>query len=266
MANKKMKVEKVTKAYMKGDLFDRSTIPAALKFFIGTCIMCVLFLIACIMMSLDNKLLNITLNLSVAICVYLFFSHYGMSAGADAVNHGEIMLSRAEKGRPVAAWEKSLCFHPLKGLVVGLIGSIPLFLLSLIFACITKRQMTGLGSLPSWVGGFENRPEVGNALAYYHDTVSMDLESILRMLIRTSVMPYVNMIGADNKDGLLMLERISPVLNLLPAVFYGLGYMNGVSIRTAVHTNIALGKKKQKKKQARERRVRQQNRGPEQLN
>jgi len=266
MANKQNKVEKVTKAYMKGDIFDRTTLPSAFKVFIGTGVMCVLFLIACIMMSLDNQVLNVALNLSVAVCVYLLFFHYGMTSGTDDVNHGEIMLSREEKGRPVADWERSMCFHPLKGMAVGLIGSVPLVLISVIFALIAQRQMTGLGSLPSWVSGLESRPEIGGALAYYHDAVPMDLEAILRMIIRMSVMPYVNIIGSANKDGLLTLERLSPLLNILPAIFYGIGYMNGVRMRTAVHTNIALGKKKLKKKQAKERRIRRQNRGPEQLN
>ena len=68
-----------------------------------------------------------------------------------------------------------------------------------------------------------------------------------------------------DKDAMLILERVCTLINLLPAVVYGLGYMSGVNARSAVHTNIALGKKKAKRKQAKERRARQ-NRGPAQLN
>ena len=88
----------------------------------------------------------------------------------------------------------------------------------------------------------------------------------MRLIVRMMVMPFVNIIGADNKDAILLLERVSPLINLLPVLAYGLGYVNGVGVRTSVHTNIALGKKKAKRKQAKERRARRQAKGPEQLN
>ncbi len=266
-AKKKQKIEKVSKPYLKGDMIDRTTVPGALKFFGGTVIMAVLFLIIGVMMNWEAAWINIGANVLILLGVYLFFQQMGMTSGADAVNQGEIMYSRQEKGRPVADWERSMCFHPLKGLVAALIGSIPLVLCSVVLACIAQRQMTSLGALPSWISGMESREEIGAALAYYHEAGSMSLEAMLRLVIRMSTMPFVNMVGAENKDGMLLLERISPLLNLLPALAYGIGYMGGVSVRTSVHTNIALGKKKAKRKQAKERRARRQTRrGPEQLN
>lgn len=266
-AKKKQKIEKVTKPYLKGDLIDRTTLPGALKFFGGMVAMAVIFLIAGVMMSFDTPWISIAVNTMLVLAAYLFFHQIGTSSGADAVNQGEIMYARQEKDRPVADWERSMCYHPLKGLVTALAGSIPVVLCSLVLALIAQRQMTTLGTLPNWVGGIEGREEIGAALAYYHEAGSMSLESALRLVIRMTTMPFVNMIGAGNKDGMLLLERISPVLNLLPAIAYGIGYMGGVSVRTNVHTNIALGKKKAKRKQAKERRARRQTRrGPEQLN
>lgn len=267
-AKKKQKIQKVTKPYMKGDIIDRTTLPGALKFFAGTVVMALLFLILGVMLNWDTPWINVSVNLLIVLAVYLFFHQIGMGAGADAVNQGEIMYSRQEKGRPVAEWERSMCYHPLKGLASALIGSIPLFVCSLVLAFIAQRQVANLGALPSWVSGIEGREEIGAALAYYHEAGSMSLESILRLIIRMSTMPFVNMVGANSKDGMLILERVSPLLNLLPACAYGIGYMGGVGVRTSVHTNIALGKKKAKRKQAKERRARRQQtrRGPEQLN
>lgn len=265
MNAKKQKIEKVSKPYLKGDIVDRTTLPGALKFFLGTLVMAVAFLIICVVLNFDAQWLNVVANLGIAMGVYLFFAQYGINAGADAVNQGEIMYGRQEKGRPVADWERSMCYHPLKGFVSALIGAIPLLLCAIVLACITKRQMTNLGALPSWLGSIESRPEIGNALAYYHEGGSMTLQATLRLIIRMTTMPYVNMIGAANKDAMLMLERISPLILLLPVLAYGFGYMNGVRVRANVHTNIALGKKKAKRKQAKERRARMQ-RGPEQLN
>ena len=268
MKKKAQKIEKVKKPYIKGDIFDRTTLPGALKFFGGTVVMAVLFLIVGVMMTWDTQWLSIVINTLIVLAAYLLFHQIGTSAGADAVNQGEIMYAREEKGRPVAAWERSMCYHPLKGFLSALIGSIPLVLCSLVLALIAQRQMSNLGTLPSWLSGIEGREEIGLALAYYHETGSMTLESVLRLIVRMTTMPFVNMIGAGDKDGMLLLERISPLLNLLPAVAYGIGYMGGVSVRTSIHTNIALGKKKAKRKQAKERRARRQqtHRGPEQLN
>lgn len=268
MNAKKQKIQKVTKPYMKGSVYDRTTLPGALKFFGGTVVLCVVFLILGVMMNLEAQWLNALINIAILLATFIFFQQIGMGSGADAVSQGEIMFAREEKGRPVADWERSLCFHPLKGLLSALIGSMPLFLCSLVLALIAQRQMTTLGSLPSWLSGVESREEIGAALTYYHETGSMSLESVLRLIVRMSTMPYVNLVGAANKDGMLLLERISPILNLLPALAYGLGYIGGVNVRANVHTNIALGKKKAKRKQARERRARQQqvHRGPEQLN
>ena len=266
MDKKKLKIDKVSKPYLKGDMYDRTTLPSALKFFTGTIVLAIVFLIFCVMLSFDQDWLNIIINLTVALGVYLFVYQFGQTAGADAVNQGEIMYARQEKGRPVAEWERSMCYHPFKGFLSALIGSLPIILCAIVLACIAKRQMTNLGTLPAWISGIEGRTEIGNALAIYHEKGSMTLEAILRLIVRMTIMPYVNLVGASNKDAMLTLERVSPLLNLLPALAYGMGYMGGVNVRSAVHTNIALGKKKAKRKQAKERRARRQSRGPEQLN
>lgn len=266
--DKKQKIQKVTKPYTKGDMVDRTTLPGAVKFFFGMVVMAVLFLIGGVMMTFGQQWINILVNTVLLLAAYLFFHQMGMSAGAEAVNQGEIMYARQAKGRPVAEWERSMCYHPVKGLISALIGSVPFVLCAAVLALIAQRQTTNLGTLPSWVGGFEGREEIGGALAYYHETGSMSLEGTLRLIIRMATMPCVNMIGAANKDALLVLERVSPILMIVPALCYGVGYMGGVSVRSNVHTNIALGKKKAKRKQAKERRARraQTHRGPEQLN
>lgn len=264
---KKQKIEKVTKPYMKGAPTDRTTLTGALKFFFAMVAMTIAFLLIGVMMNWDNHALSLLFNGAIILGVWVIFHQTGANAGADAVNQGEIMLARQEKGRPVADWEARLCYHPLKGMISALLGAAPLVLISLVLACIAQRQVSNLGALPSWLGSIEGRPEIGAPLAYYHDAGTLSLEGLLRLIVRMSTMPYVNMMGAADKDAMLLLERLSPVLNVIPAIAYGLGYMSGTSIRSAVHTNIALGKKKAKRRQAKERRQRQQiRRGPEQLN
>ncbi|MBQ7849165.1 MAG: hypothetical protein IJ343_05530 [Clostridia bacterium] len=267
MQNKKQKIEKVSKPFIRGKIVDRTLPGGALKFFAFTALMMFVYFMSIIVASMDSQLLNVLINGAILLTTWLIFWQSGMASGADAVTQGEIMYQRREKGRPVADWEADLCYHPLKGLIIALVGSIPLLLASLILACIAQRQMTTLGVLPSWMSTFETRQEIGGALAYYHVDAKLTLESVLRIVIHVATMPYVSLLGAENKDMMLLLERISPIVNLLPAVMYGAGYAMGTQERVAVHSNIALGKKKARKKQAKERKARQQTRrGPEQLN
>lgn len=270
MDKKHKKIEKVSKPYLKGSMVDKTLPGGAVKFFFFTVLMLFAYVMIAVVMSWDNVIVNLLINGMLLFATWLIIWSSGMNSGADAVNQGEIMLQRQEKGRPVAAWEKAMCYHPLKGLIIALVGSLPLLLCSVGLACLAQRQMTPLGALPSWTAALENRQEIAGALAVYHQDGSITLEAVLRLIVRMSIMPWVNIVGAENKDGMLILERISPLLNLIPAIVSGVGYMMGTQARTAVHTNIALGKKKAKKKQAKERRARRQKqatrRGPEQLN
>ena len=266
-AKKKHKPTKVTKPYMKGAMTDNRVAGSALKLFLGTLAMMVAYVMVGVMMSWDSKVLSIVVNSIILLSAWMIFHQTGASAGADAVNQGEIMYARQEKGRPVEEWERRQCFHPFKGFLVGLLGCLPLVICSVLLAVTAQRQMSSLGTLPAWLTPFEARPEIGGALAYYHETGSMTLEAAMRFVVRMSVMPWVNMVGAKDKDAMLILERVTPLLNLIPGLVYGLGYMSGVEIRSTVHTSIAEGKRKARRKQKKEQRRRQQTRrGPEQLN
>lgn len=267
---KNNKVQRVTKPFMRGKMIDRTLPGGAVKFFAFTVVMIFVYFMSMIVSSLDSTLLNIVINVAIMGTTWLIFWQSGLTTGADAVNQGEIMLSRQEKGRPVAAWEAEQCYHPLKGFIIALVGSIPLLICAVILACVAERQMTTLGVLPTWVSAFETRPEIGDALSYYHQEASFTLEAAMRIVVHIAVMPILSIVGADNWDAVLVLERVSPLLCLIPAVVYGIGYAMGTMERAAVHTNVALGKQNLRKKQARERRQRQRQnqarRGPEQLN
>ena len=73
MNAKKQKVEKVTKPYLTGDIVDRTTLGGALKFFIGTVVMCIAYLILCVVMSFDASWLNIVINLGIVGGVLMIF-------------------------------------------------------------------------------------------------------------------------------------------------------------------------------------------------
>ena len=265
---KQEKIGKISKPYMRGTLVDRGLAGGALKFFGSMLLMIFVYFMSMIVSSVESHFLVVVINVAILGTTWLIFWQSGMASGTDAVSQGEIMYQRQEKGRPVADWERKLCYHPLKGYFVALLGALPLILCCAVFACIAQREMTTLGVLPKWVGAFEGRPEIGGGLSYYHQEAKLTLEAALRIGVRVAVMPWISIVGTDNKDLLLLVERLSPVLMLIPVVVYGTGYMLGTSVRAAVHGNIAQGKKRLAKKQAKERRARRQTekRGTEQLN
>ena len=93
----------------------------------------------------------------------------------------------------------------------------------------------------------------------------MSLESILRLIVRTMIMPLVSIVGTESSANLLTLEHLAPLAVLMPALFYGVGYTQGVNARAQVHSSIAAANKKhrkQEKKKQQQRRVQE----PKQLN
>ena len=175
------------------------------------------------------------------------------------------MLQRQEAGREVNPEDRRSCYHPLKGYIIGLLGSVPCVICCLLLAATAQRVVSGIGALPSWLSSLQRREEIGGALAFYSQTSPMQLEDMMRVVVRMCIMPFVNMVGAANADGLLTLERLSALPMLLPALFYGVGYQQGVRVRIQVHTDIATGKRKRARKAKKQQRARAA-KGPEQLN
>lgn len=265
---KKKKTAKAARPlqYVKGTPVDGRTAVSAVKYALSTLVLMVAFLLFGTMMMWKNLALRLFLNSGVLLFGYLMFWQGGMSAGTIAVNKGEIIFQRDQTGRESSDGERREAYHPLKGFIVALLGSIPMFLVALGLSLTARRVMSSAGVLPNWLGMIERREEIGAALQSYHQAMGLSLTDVLRLMVRMWLMPVVNIIGAENKDALLLLERVSPLLMLIPALFYGLGYQRGVSVRQRVHTDIEAGKRKIRRRQKRERQQRRADKGPGQLN
>ena len=145
----------------------------------------------------------------------------------------------------------------------------PFFLIALVFAVTTQKQVTGAGVLPSWTQVYLRRTEIGAPLTAYTEVGGLAISDMLRIFVRIAVMPFVSLAGAENTDGVLLVERLSPLLLLLPALASGIGYLQGVSVRTRVHTEIAENRKKRarrEKKARKDRLAAMKPKGPQQLN
>lgn len=266
---KKAPVKKVTRPYLTGSPVDCNTAMSVVRMVVSQVIMLIAFLFFGAMMIWDHLLLRIATNGALLLGAYLIFWQSGASAGTIAVNQGEILYQRRETGRAINPSELSVSYHPAKGFIQGLLGCVPLFVCALVLALTAKIQMTGMGALPSWLTPFESREEIGAALTIYYQDGGLALGDVMRLIVRMALMPVVNLVGSGNPQGMLLMERISPILVLLPGLSYGVGYLQGVSVRTQVHTEIAAGKRKQKRREKKARQKRQAQRtakGPEKLN
>ena len=267
MSQKKKTVKIVKKPFLRGKVFDRDTVKSALKFFAATLGMAVANLMMGSMLMWEAAWMTKLFNGLLLLLAYMLFYQGGANKGTAAVNHGEIMYQRKEAGKTVSAADEALGFHSVKGIVNALLGSIPMLICAVILACVAQRQMSGIGALPGWIKTFQRRSEIGEALAFYNNIDPMTLEDSMRLVIRMLLMPLVNIIGIENKEGILRMEQLSVFPLLLPALSYGLGYLRGTDVRTGVHTAIAAGKRKRARKEKKRRQARMNtSKGPEQLN
>lgn len=181
----------------------------------------------------------------------------GAKVGLDDVSFAEIALQRKESGKEITKAEVDRCYHPLKGVFTMAVGILPLLLIALVFALITREQVYRLGGLPSWLAGFERRADIGLALQYYHEAPQVGLEDVLRIIVRLSIFPFVNMVGTDSAGALHFLERLSPLLILVIPSGYPIGYLQGRRLRASVHGAISTNAVKRQKRDRREKRRRE---------
>lgn len=263
---KKKKRKLVTKPFHQGLPMDHRLARRAVSVAGYLLTSYLLYLVLGAMLVFDNAFIRIVTNVALILLASGVVYYNGITTGVADVTHGEIIYRRLEEGKPVPEQDKARCFHPAKGFVSALVGVLPFLILTLMLAFIAQLQTFQLGGLPDWLEGFERRPEIGGALSYYHRTTPMGLENYLRILVRIMMMPYVNIIGADNALAMLWLERLSPLSCLIPVVCHGLGYLKGRSVRMQVHTDIAASKRKKKRQAAKKRREQPRKSGePERL-
>ena len=268
--NKKKKQPLEAWPYLTGSPFDSRTLPTAVKLCLSMLALMMAFLLLGMMLMWKNDALRVLVNGFLLFIAYFVYWQAGLSSGTVAVNLGEILYQRQQTGREIDGNERRRAYHPLKGFLIGLIGSIPIFLCAVGLALTAEKVMSSAGALPSWLETLERREEIGGALASYHVGATLSGTDVLRLIIRMAIMPFVNIVGAENKDALLMLERFSPLLVLLPGLSFGVGYLGGVKVRSRVHADIEAGKRKIRRRQQRERRQNRQrvrgDKGPGQLN
>lgn len=257
MKNKKP-VKPVTAPFLKGKIVDRNLFRNSMGFLGTQLLMVVVFLMVATMLNSENLFLRYGVNGALLLSVWIACFFTGSAKGTNDVAVGERLYDRQEGVHSAGEAEKATSYHPLKGFVIALTASLPLVIVALVLALTAQKQVTGMGMLPDWTATYRTRPEIGTPLAFYMVTPSFDVTGLCRTLVRILLMPMVGMVGAANHEGILLLERLSPLLVLLPGLCYGLGYTRGVQGRSKVHTSIAENNKKRRKQAAKAQKKRAQ--------
>ena len=267
MQNKKP-VQKITKPYLTGAPTDENTLRQALRFFGMMLLVLFMTLLVCSMTGFNSMPLRIIVNMFIEVLILFVLYSKGSDLGTDAVARGEILYQHEQKGMEISQSERRIPFHKLKGFIIGLAGSLLFLICGLIIALTAQKQMTTAGALPSWMDAYLRRAEFRDALSMYTQTTGLSFTDIMRILVRVMLMPFISMAGSENSDLLLMVERLSPLLVLLPAFAYGTGYLSGPAKRTQVHSEIAENKRRRISKEKKERKARRAiaPKEPQQLN
>lgn len=155
------------KPYLTGTPLDSSCIGGALRFFLYLLMMAIAFLFLGAVLSFDSFTLRLIINLAVVLLLLTVMFQSGAAAGSVAVSAGELAYQRKESNRMLNDAEIRACYHPLKGFLTALIGSLPLLIAATVLACTTQRQMTSIGALPTWVSSMMDNVDNGAALAVY---------------------------------------------------------------------------------------------------
>jgi len=255
-AKKNKGMKPVYKPYLRGNVFSRVAAKRAVKV-LGFMVMFIfVYLMLGGALTFDNTFLRVAANLGLLLAGMMLLYNEGANQGETDVGFGEIAQKRLDEGKNVPKSEHDLCYHPLKGVCTAAVGALPFFVVCLVFSFVAQKQHFSLGILPSWVGSYESQGEVAEALAFYHETSGLSLESALRVVVRLLIFPYVTMMDINSYEAMYWVDKLSPVLCLTLPACYAVGYLRGPFLRALVHGNIRMSRRKHNRREQKARKER----------
>lgn len=240
----KKKQTLVYKPYQTGKAFDGNTLKRALRLLAMTLAVSLMYLLIATALSFDMAVLRILLNALLVAGVLSLYFFSGTRDGFDDVYAGEIAYQHIEHGDDEPQRNRDRCFNKAKGFVTGAVACAIPFLIAFLFAVTAKKSEYILQALPSWTSPYLSEEGIGAALAYYGETLPVTVWDILRVVVRIMILPFVNIVGTGNAGRLLILDRLSPLIMLLPMFAYATGYLQGPKQRAMIHGNIARSNKR----------------------
>ena len=246
------KIKPVYKPYLKGNAVSMLAARRGLKILGYAAIFLVMNLFIGTVISFENSLFLRILFNGAQVGIYAALLYFdGINTGDGDAAFAEIQYAHQQAGETIGKADRDHCYHPAKGFVTACFGLLPLILICAAFALTSKKNTYSLQALPNWVSAFSSQEEIAAPLAFYGRNVPFTVLDGLRVLVRILLYPFYNIVGSRNADAVLMLDRLSPLLVVLPFLFYGVGYVFGLRSRAMTHGGIAHARRRRKKTQNR---------------
>ena len=265
MQKQKKPVPEVVKPVLIGSWHGKDAVQQGFKVMLNIIFVSVVYVILGLLLSFDSLLLRILTGLMLLLAGGTYLYSTGMGIGQADAAFSEIMYQRKQEGKTITQADQDKCFHVAKGFFSAAVGVAPYVLLALVFAIMTRPETYTLGVLPGWLTPYTRQSGMGDALAYYQVRDGISALSILRVVVRSLTMPVINIAVKVGDTATLWAEWLSPLWIMLAPLGYGLGYMQGIRLRTRINTGIAIGDQKKKRRERKERRARAKNSAPERL-
>lgn len=141
----------------------------------------------------------------------------------------ETLDKHAEKGDYKASPdEESKRYNRLKGILSAAFAALPFFIMAVLVAITAKPYTYALQDLPSWMGAYLERPEIGDAVRYLQaEPAGASVFDYLRIAVRFMLFPYIGIIGNMTDDVSLLFDRVAPLLTLIMPGLSAIGYQFG---------------------------------------
>lgn len=242
------KIKPVYKPYLKGNPISSLSAKRGLKLLGYSLIFLVMNIFVGTVFNVSGSaILRIVLN-GAMVGVYAMLLYFdGLNIGDGDVAFAEIQYAHQQAGETISKADRDHCFHPLKGFCTVFFGLLPVVLICLAYALNAKKNTYSLQALPAWVSAYSAQEEIMAPLAYYNRSVPFTVVDGLRIFVRLLLYPLYNMAGMRNADAVLAIDRLSPLLAVLPFLFYGVGYIFGLRSRAMTHGGIAHARRRRKK-------------------
>ena len=253
---KKDSIKPVAKPYLTGKPWNQNSVRRALRIFGIMAAFAFAWLIVGSALNMESTVLRVLLNGALILVLLAVMFNQGASDGDTDVSFGEICYMQKKEGRKVSPDDEARCYHKLHGLLAGLAGVLPYLVVAVIYAVTAVKQVYSLQTLPAWVSAYSGIEGVGDALVYYQREVAVTAADIMRIIVRVLCLPYVNMFAYSGADLMLLVDRLSPVFMLLPAVAYWIGCLQGPRSRALVHGSIQFSQRRKERKRLREQKKR----------
>ena len=230
--------ELVYKPYLRGSIHGADALKKSVRIFFHYVIFMFVYIVMSTVLNFDSRALTWIVNLVVVLlCASILYAD-GAREGESQVALGEIAYGKKEAGKEVKPREQARCYHPLKCVVSALLGMLPFLIVTMIYACIAKKQVYELQTLPEWVTAFGAESEVMRPLKYYTQWAGLGFADVLRILETLLIFPFKQIARSYGNDAVLLVDRLSPLLLCVPALGYMLGYWTGPRSRAMVHADI----------------------------